>query len=94
LVQQPLGGVYTDQHAAGTQALQDTATESTRTATELNHPVVRPQSQFVQQSFGGLREVRVLDLQPPCGRFGLPKNIVPSVITFHVLPFPNEPESY
>ena len=49
--------------------------EATRPTAEFHYPILWPQTQIVEQLLGGLREMRVLNLQPPGGPCGLAKDI-------------------
>ena len=52
-----------------------TSAQASRAATELNHPVLGPNCQFIQYAFGHLREVCVLDFQAARRPFRLAKYI-------------------
>ena len=73
LRQQPFAGIDADQDAAGPQPAQDAPAEAARAAAELDHAVLRPQAQFIEQPLGNLREMGVLNLQPRCRRADWPR---------------------
>jgi len=67
LVQKPLAGVHADQHAARAEPAEDAPAEAAGAAAQLDHAVIGPQAQVVQELLGRLGEMGVLDGQPPGG---------------------------
>jgi hypothetical protein len=68
--------VHPNEHAARTQPTQDAPAEVPRPAAELDHAIVRPQRQIIQQPLGSLAKVSVLDLQPAGGMGRLAEDVL------------------
>src|SRR5579871_3167474 len=61
LIEQTLGAIHADQHAARAKSPQYPPTETAGTAAEFHDAVGRAKSQFVEQLLGRLGKLRILN---------------------------------
>src|ERR1019366_3774174 len=74
--QEAIAGVHADEHPARAEAAQDAAAETAGAATELDHAVAWPKREIIQQPFGRVAEMSVLNFQSARRPGGLAEHVV------------------
>jgi hypothetical protein len=75
LREKAFGGVDADEHTTGTQPAQNAMTERAGSTAELDDAVSWLECEFVEQAFGHIGELGILDFEPPGGTRRLAKDV-------------------